>query len=153
ARAAAPAVREADGLEWLLRLSVAWQQVAAAPPRRTQQGDFFKRDLDRLRGDPLLNAAAAESLGEVPDPGLLATALAVQEGLLEDRGGELHAAGFPAAWEEGWPAALASLWAALPRLEAWNMEQGWSPGTHVGNPYPSAYLLALLLLGRLEEGT
>src|SRR5262249_15440986 len=29
-------VMEADGLEWLLRLAVVWQQVAAAPLRRTQ---------------------------------------------------------------------------------------------------------------------
>src|SRR3954465_864996 len=31
-------VLEADGLEWLFRLGVLWQQVAAAPLRRTQQG-------------------------------------------------------------------------------------------------------------------
>jgi len=151
ARPVEPPLRETDGLEWLLRMAVVWQQVAAARPRRTQQGDFFKRDLDRLRGDPLLSTAAADSLGEVPDPGLLAVALAVQEGLVEDKEGEMRAAGFPAAWDEGWPATLASLWAALPRLESWNMEQGWSPGTRIGNPYPSTYLLALLLLGRLED--
>jgi hypothetical protein len=150
-RHAEVSVREADGLEWLLRMSVVWQLAAASPPRRTQQGDFFKRDLDRLRGDPVLGTAASESLAEIPDPGLLAVALAVQEGLVEDKDGELGAAGFPAAWNEGWPATLASLWAALPRLESWNMEQGWSPGMRIGNPYPSAYLLALLLVSRLEE--
>jgi hypothetical protein len=147
------AVLEADGLEWPIRLAVAWQQVASSPPRRTQQGDFFKRDLDRLRGDALLNAAAAEGIGEVPDAGLLAVSLAIQEGLVDDAAGELRPAGFPVAWEEGLPAALASLWAALPRLELWNMEQGWHPATRVGNPYPSAYLLALLLVSRLEEGS
>jgi hypothetical protein len=146
-----PSIREADGLDWLLRLAIVWQQVAAGPPRRTQQGDFFKRDLDRLRGDVLLNGAAAESLGEVGDSGLLAAALAIQEGLVAETDGELRAAAFPAAWEDGWARTLASLWAALPRLEAWNMEQGWNPGTRVGNPYPSAYLLALLLLTRLDE--
>jgi hypothetical protein len=143
--------READGLEWLLRMAIVWQLVAASSPRRTLQGDFFKRDLDRLRGDPLLNSPASESLGEVVDPGLLAVALAVEQGLVEDRDGELRAGSFPATWSEGWPATLASLWAALPRLEAWNMEQGWNPAMRIGNPYPSAYLLALLLLSRLEE--
>src|SRR5262249_52173657 len=46
---AAHAAQEADGLDWPLRLAVVWQLVAGAPLRRTQQGDFFKRDLDRLR--------------------------------------------------------------------------------------------------------
>src|SRR5579871_1613151 len=36
--------QEVDGLEWPLRLAVAWQQVMANPLRQTQQGDFFKRD-------------------------------------------------------------------------------------------------------------
>src|SRR5262249_28349438 len=39
---------EADGLEWLLRLAVLWQRVVGAPLRRTQGGEFFKRDLERL---------------------------------------------------------------------------------------------------------
>ena len=64
--------QEADGLEWLLRLGVLWQQVAASPLRRTQQRDFFKRDLDRLRSDSLLGAAPTENLADVPDAGLLA---------------------------------------------------------------------------------
>ena len=59
--------QEADGLEWLLRLAVLWQQVAAAPLRRTQQGDFFKRDFERLGQDALLNAAPADQLAQVPD--------------------------------------------------------------------------------------
>src|SRR5438552_14000211 len=64
--------READGLEWPLRLSALWQQVAAGPLRRTQNGDFFKRDLDRLRQDPLLSTPPADSLIELPDPARLA---------------------------------------------------------------------------------
>ena len=35
---------ESDGLDWPLRLSVLWQMAAATPFRRTQSGEFFKRD-------------------------------------------------------------------------------------------------------------
>ena len=55
-------VLEADGLDWPLRLTVLWQRLAGAPLRRTQQGDFFKRDYDRLEGDPLLNSPSDEGL-------------------------------------------------------------------------------------------
>jgi hypothetical protein len=149
---AAGAVHEADGLEWPLRLSVLWQQVAAGPLRRTQQGDFFKRDLDRLRGDPLLNAPAGDSLAELPDAGLLAITLAGVLGIVRDQDGELRAAALPAEWDEGLPAALLSLWAALPHLEAWDPLDGWRGGGASGSPFPSAYLLALLLLARLPDG-
>src|SRR5262249_14310780 len=54
-RPPAPGVLEADGLEWLLRLGVLWQQ-AAVPLRRTLGGGFFKRDAERLGQDHLLNA-------------------------------------------------------------------------------------------------
>ncbi len=146
-------IREADGLEWPLRLAALWQQVAADPLRRTQNQDFFKRDLDRLRADPLLSAAPPESLAELPDPALLAVALGTGEGLLRDTDGELRAGALPPAWAEDVPAALASLWAALPHLDAWNPHEGWvGPAPAGGNPYPSASLLALLLLARLPEG-
>jgi hypothetical protein len=149
---AAGPVHEADGLEWPLRLAVLWQQVAAAPLRRTQQRDFFKRDLDRLRGDPLLNGPAADGLAEVPDAALLAIALAGTLGIVEERDGELHAAALPASWDEGLPAALRELWTALPHLEAWDPLDGWRGGGATGSPYPAAYLLALLLLARLPDG-
>src|SRR5205085_617978 len=61
-----PSVLEADGLEWPLRLAVLWQHVSAAPLRLTQQGDFFKRDQEKLQGEPLLNGPAADSLAEPP---------------------------------------------------------------------------------------
>jgi hypothetical protein len=150
---AAPRIHEADGLEWPLRLAALWQQLVAAPLRRTQQGDFYKRDLDRLRGDPLLNGPAAESLGDLPDAGLLTVALARAAGLLHESDGELRAtATLPAVWEQGLPATLASLWAALPHLDEWVPTDGWRGGQLDSHPYPAAYLLALLLLGRLPDG-
>jgi hypothetical protein len=146
---AARAVHEADGLEWPLRLAVLWQQVAACPLRRTQQGGFFKRDLERLQGDALLNAPAPDSLSPLPDVGLLAVELALGEGLLCEVDGELRTGPFPPCWEEGLAATVASLWAGLMRLGTWNVQDGWRSAPAVGNPYPSAYLLTLLLLSRL----
>jgi hypothetical protein len=139
--------QEADGLEWPLRLAVVWQQTGAAPLRRTQSGDFFKRDLDRLRADPLLAGRGGDALAELPDAGVLAVYLAALEGILHDHDGELTAGTFPAAWEGGLRPALASLWAAVPQVEDWDALDGWRAGA-AGNPFPSAYLLALLLLGR-----
>ncbi len=143
------AAREADGLEWLLRLSALWQLVAAGPLRRTQGGAFFKRDLDRLRGDAVLNGPPADSLAELPDPALLAVALAEAEGVIHDNAGELAAGPLPATWEDGLPRALASLYAGLFRMESWDPLDGFRMAAEgTGNPFPSAYLLVLALLGR-----
>src|SRR5438067_8121379 len=101
-------VREADGLEWPLRLAAVWQQVAGGPLRRTQVGEFFKRDLDRLRADPVLNGVPADHVADIPDAGLLAVELALVQGLLRDVDGELTAAA-PPAWDQGLPAVLESI--------------------------------------------
>lgn len=146
-----PIIHEADGLEWPLRLSALWQQVSATTLRQTQQGDFFKRDLERLRGDPLLTTVPGDGPSDVPDPGLLAAALGARVGLLKQEDGELKAGNFPEAWSQGLPAALRELWSALPHLDAWNIEAGHQPDRVPGNPFPSAYLLCLLLLSRLPE--
>jgi hypothetical protein len=145
--------QEADGLEWLLRLAILWQQVQAAPLRRTQQRDFFKRDLDRLRDDPLLSAPPTDSLVDLPDPGLFTVALALAAGVLEEADGEIRAVSIGPAWSEGLAGTLAFLWSRLPRLESWGPAAGWQVAPTPGNPYPSAYLLALLLLSRLGEGS
>lgn len=149
---ATAAWREADGLEWPLRLAALWQQVAASPLRRTQQGDFFKRDFDRLRTDPLLTSPPADNVMDLPDPGLLTAALAEAEAVLVGGDGELRAGALPAAWELGLTAALASLWAALSRLRGWNPLDGAKADATFANPFPSAQLLLLLLLLSLREG-
>jgi XPB/Ssl2-like helicase family protein len=142
---------EADGLEWLLRLAVLWQQTAGAPLRCTQQGDFFKRDAERLDQDAMLNAPAPEGLAEVPHSARLAVALAEAEGILDPINGELRTADLPACWENGLLAALESIWADLPLITTWDACQGWRSSESIGNPFPSAYLLAFLLLARLSE--
>jgi hypothetical protein len=145
--------QEADGLEWPLRLAVLWQQVAASPLRRTQQGGFFKRDFDRLTQDPLLSAPPHERLADLPDVGLLVEALAEHEGVLREAGGETRAASLLDSWAQGLAAVLESLWAGLPLLQTWNSRDGYrGPDAAGGNPFPSAYLLACLLLARLPQG-
>ncbi len=142
-------MQEADGLEWLLRMAVLWQQTTAAPLRRTQQGDFFKRDLDRLGQDPLLNGPPADCLADVPDLGFFTAVLAERAGVLRERDGEVRVGSLPAEWEAGLAPSLESLWSQLWRLRAWNPIDGWRGAeTPAGNPFPSAYLLAFLLLAR-----
>jgi hypothetical protein len=147
------AVQEADGLEWLLRLAVLWQQVSAAPLRRTQQGGFFKRDAERLGQDLLLNGPPADRQADMPDLGFFVEALAERAGVVRVVDGEVRPGKLPAAWGDGLAAALEALYAELPRLRAWNALEGWRGGEAVpGNPFPSACLLTLLLLARLPEG-
>jgi hypothetical protein len=144
-------IHEVDGLDWPLRLAVLWQRVAAAPLRRTQQGGFFKRDLERLTLDTLLNDPPSDSLAELPDPAMLAAALAERCGLVEEADGELRAAHLPTVCDQGLHATLTDLFAALPHITTWDALSGWHGDGEVGrgNPFPSAYLLALLLVAQL----
>jgi hypothetical protein len=145
------AVHEADGLEWPLRLAALWQMVVPSPLRRTMQGDFFKRDLDRLREELILNAPPSDHLAEIPDLGLMAVALGQAQDVLQADQAELRAASLPTGWDVGLPETLASLWTVLPLLDTWNPQSGWTAGTQMGNPFPSAGLLSLLLLLQLPE--
>ena len=144
-------LHEADGLEWPLRLAALWQLVDASPLRRTQQGGFFKRDLDRLRSDPLLNAPPPDNPAILPDAGLLIVSLAQGEGLVLADQEELRAGSLPLHWDAGLSSTVASLWSNLLLLETWNPLDGWCGSASVGNPYPSAYLLLFLLLANVPE--
>jgi Helicase conserved C-terminal domain len=153
-----PVIREADGLDWPLRLALLWQVVLAGPLRRTLHGDFFKRDLDRLRQDPLLASQPNDALAEIPDPGLLAVSLALALGILQEKPGEvseLIAGSFPEDWQQDFSATLASFWSRLPFLRGWNGADGRQASDAFGNaganPYSSLYLMALLLVGQLGD--
>src|SRR5262249_40238585 len=142
--------QEADGLEWPLRLAALWQLLREAPLRRTQQGDFFKRDQERLTQDPRLNGAPAEALAEVPDIAPLTTQLGQLLGIAVQVDTELPAGTFPPEWQEDLVAVISSIWSVLPRLENWNPHRGWGASATVsGNPYPSACFLAIALLAGL----
>src|ERR1019366_6169237 len=151
APAATTTVHEADGLDWPLRLAVLWQQVLDAPLRRPPQGDYFKRNYDRLQADPLLSSAPTDVLAAVPDPGFFAAALAGAAGLLREEQSELRAHQWSSAWKSPLPPLVVELWTSLSRITSWNPATGHAPAQGTGNPYPSAYLLALLLLTRLPE--
>lgn len=141
---AAATPRAADGLDWPLRLAVAWQRVDEAPVRLTQANTLFKRDLTRLQADPLLTAAPPDQLAEVAEPGVLALFWARTAGLLAFEDGELRAAPFPPAWDASAFQTQAALWAALTAVESWDPVTGYAPD--VPSPTPTAGFLALLLL-------
>ncbi len=164
------AVLEADGLEWPLRLAVVWQMAASMPFRRTQQGDFFKRDLERLQNNSALTGISSDIPTSAPDLGLAAVSLGLALGFLREHEGEVLPGEFRMASTvtantsatsspkdkspadaDGLAATLAGLWAALPRVLDWNVVRGWQPGAMLGNPHPSAQLLALALLAALPE--
>ena len=138
--------RLADGLEWPLRLAAAWQQVHAQPVRLTQVNTLFKRDLTRLQTDDILAAPAADQFGTIPDPGVLVLFWAASAQLLAEIEGELRAAGFPAAWEAGLFPVLTQLFAALPRLEAWDPLVGYAPIESGLSQFPTVAMLCLLFL-------
>jgi hypothetical protein len=142
-------IHEADGLDWPLRLAVLWQQMLGSPLRRTQQGEFFKRDFEKLQSDPLTSSAPTDALGPVSDPGFFAVALASASGLVNEHDTELEAGDFPGSWKGPLAGLLTELWSALPHVAGWNPGQGKAAGRGPGNPYPSACLMAMLLLSRL----
>jgi hypothetical protein len=146
--AAGGAARVADGLEWPLRLAAVWQQVGAGPVRLTQGNTLFKRDQTRLQADEVLTAPPADQLAVVPEPGVLALLWSEATELLEETDGELRAAPFPVTWDVGLIPTLVDLFAALPRLEAWDPVAGYRPGDNGVSPFPSAALLSLLLVAR-----
>jgi hypothetical protein len=148
-----PEPQEADGLEWVLRLAVLWQQVTAAPLRRTMQGAFFKRDHERLVVPSVLIEPSPDQLVELPGMGFLAVELAEWLGIVREEDSEVRAASLPTAlWEQGLAPSLEAFWSLLPRITTWDPWVGWrdidTPGA---SPFPSANLLLFLLLARAPE--
>jgi hypothetical protein len=61
-------IREADGLEPILRLSAVWQRVDAEPPKKTQGGALFQRDRKRFEDDATLTSPPADEIEPIVDP-------------------------------------------------------------------------------------
>ncbi|MBX9580068.1 MAG: helicase-associated domain-containing protein [Gemmataceae bacterium] len=138
--------RQADGLEWPLRLAAVWQQVGGSAVRLTQANTLFKRDQTRLQGDEVLAALPADHLAPSPDLGILALFWAKAAGLLAEADGELRPGSFPSAWDAGLTPAVSQLFAALPHVEAWDPLAGYAPVESGLSGFPTAGLLSLLLL-------
>ena len=117
-------VREADGLEPILRLAVVWQRVGEAPLRQTQQGTLYKRDRDRIEDDPVLAGPIADALEPLPDMPAFWLSLAKGVGLLvSEPGGERVAAAPTGFWSDNayhLAQMVAARWLAL---RTWH-EQG-----------------------------
>lgn len=119
-------VRQADGLEPILRLAVLWQRVNETPLRRTQQGPLFKRDRERLESDSALVGPIADSFIPIADPISLWMGLALAVGLLYE---EPDSDRVLASHDEFWsdeavhlPRSLAQKWLTL---SGWR-EHAWS---------------------------
>ena len=141
-------VRETDGLDIPLRMAVVWQLVRDSALRLTKRRDLNKRDLARLRSDPLLTAPFIESVSDPPDLSLLIVDWAIVCGLLIEQGSDL----LPGTWSQAWGAdlalLLAELWKALPDLERWCPDDGWHPSRDDPHPFVSVYPLVLALLAK-----
>ena len=111
-------IREADGLEAVLRLAALWQRLGAEPLRQTQQGVLYKRDRDRIDLDPVLASPIADSFVPLPDSPSLWLALARRVGLIElEAGGERLLAAPLEFWTENefhLPQMIATGWLSLP---------------------------------------
>jgi Helicase conserved C-terminal domain len=140
---------EADGLEWPLRLAVAHQILQGGPLRRTQTRDFFKRDLDRVRGETLLGAPPSDALDTLPDADLFTVALALGVGLFRETDGEVRTVGFPASWNAGLARTLGEVWSALPNVVDWGPVRGWEIRERPSQPFASGWLYALSALGAM----
>src|SRR5262249_18380568 len=105
-------VLEADGLDWLIRIGLLWQQVAVSPLRRAQGGGLVKGEGERLEQDPLLNSRPAVGVLDLPDVGFLTAEIAERAGILTEVEGEIRAAALP-AWEGGLWEAIEGLFPCL----------------------------------------
>lgn len=146
-------VREADGLEPILRLAVVWQRVADAPLRQTQQGTLYKRDRDRLEDDPVIAGPIADALEPLPDMPAFWLALARGVGLLESEpGSERLSAARPAFWSENafhLPQMIAQRWLSL---RVWHEQGGMQrDGATLELSLPYLRPVVLLWLAALED--
>ncbi|MBL8821861.1 MAG: hypothetical protein JNJ77_04675 [Planctomycetia bacterium] len=144
--------READGLDWFLRLGAAWQSLHDAPARLTQQGAFFKRDHDRLMEDALLNQSVADLAVTLPQQGHAVVALGLGLGLLELDDLQVKRSRYPVSWLQGWKPALTHMVSVWSELHSWSVTDGWCGVSAGAHPWSSAFIVVLGLLQRLEPG-
>ena len=146
-------IREADGLEPVLRLAAVWQRIEEGPIRQTQQGTFFKRDRERLEDDPVLAGPITDALEPLPDMALLWIALGRAVGLVvpEAESDRLVAAS-PEYWGENavhLPQMVATRWLSL---RDWHEQAGMrSEASPIDLAIPFVRASILLWLAKLPE--
>ncbi|GIW84865.1 MAG: hypothetical protein KatS3mg107_0525 [Gemmataceae bacterium] len=140
-----------DGWDWPLRLAAVWQRVRDNPVRLTQEGEFYKKDIQRLHHDPVFEEGWEGGITP-SDAGILALSMAVATGLLERHGDSLRAAPFPPCWRTSLPRLLVELFPHLVSVERWDPLLGRRPqiASEAGIT-PSAGWLILLLLAAAPE--
>jgi hypothetical protein len=146
-------VREADGLEPILRIAAVWQRVVEAPLRQTQNGSFFKRDRERLEDDPVVAGPISDAFEPLPDMALLWIELARRVGLLANEPGTDRIVAVPPSfWSENavhLPQMVATRWLGL---RDWNELGGMvAEGSIAETAHPYLRPVALLWLARLGE--
>lgn len=148
-------IREADGLEPVIRLAALWQRVVEEPLRQTQQDALYKRDRERIEDDRMLAGPIADSLEPLPDMAALWLSLAFDIGLLaaEEQGDRVLAAP-PTFWEENaihLPHMIASKWLAL---RTWHEQGGFQhEGSTAELAWPFVRPVVLLWLAALPPET
>lgn len=112
-----------DGWDWPLRLAALWQRLRHQPIRLTQEGEFYKKDSQRLLADPLFSEGWQQGEGPV-DGALLAVEAAWAAGLLHRDNDHLQAGRFPAYWRAGLPRLLVELFPRLMQVQKWDPLSG-----------------------------
>ncbi len=142
--------QSSDGLEWMLRLSVAVQMVMESPVRQTQAGVLFKRDALRLKSHVLLKAAPDDSRIELPDHGTLALAWAAALGWIESSEEQLIYRKAVVPPESRWD-LLTQLLRGLLKIEIWDPVTGHQSTEDTGSTLASMTTIVILLLGQADR--
>jgi hypothetical protein len=146
-------IREADGLEPIIRMAAVWQRVAESPLRQTLQRTFFKRDRERIEDDPVIAGPISDAFEPLPDMALLWIELARSVGLLADEPGtDRIVAAVPDFWAENavhLPQMVATRWLGL---RNWHEQGGMIAEASLAEPaLPYLRPVAMLWLARSGE--
>ena len=139
-----------DGLEWMLRISVAVQMVMESPVRQTQAGVLFKRDSLRLKSHELLNTAPDDSRIDLPDHGTLALAWAAALGWIETSDDQVMYKKAVAPPENRWDLQT-QLLRGLLKIDIWDPVAGHQATEVNGSTLASMTTVVLLLLGQADR--
>jgi hypothetical protein len=140
-----------DGWDWPLRLAAVWQRVRDNPVRLTQDGEFYKKDIQRLHHDPVFEEGWEGGPGPC-DAGILALSLAAATGLLERQGDSLHAIPFPSCWRASLSRLLVELFPHIVSVERWDPLLGrrLETASEAGITSSAGWLILLLLAAAPE---